>query len=401
MKIQDKNISEYLAIKNSKFFNSEWYIKKYSLDANTDPYIHYLTDGWRKGYDPSPLFSTNQYLHDNYDVKLANLNPLYHYEKWGKNEWTRAPLKKTIFSSELQNIKSKYTSIKNYKHKRIAIFADFNINGKIAEYVVYYLEELKKEVDGIVYISDNPLHPSELQKISHLIIYAQCEYHGEYDFGSYKRGYLYLKNNNMLSQCNELVFCNSSCYGPIQPFHKLFKTMSDKKIDFYGIGMGQERFTKQYYIQSYFIVLKKTIFTTEIFNDFLSAVKRENNYFAIGWYYEIGLTKILEENGWKYDSYIPYVPGIFINSNPLYYLRRGHFLLKRRAVFPKEKHITKLQCSVYDILKFIKKQNFILFNIINDDIKYFSKLFKYEKTQTHYIIKIGPFIFRLKKRKRK
>ena len=44
---------------------------------------HYLSDGWKKGYDPHPLFSTTWYLQQNPDVAVTGINPLIHFLAYG------------------------------------------------------------------------------------------------------------------------------------------------------------------------------------------------------------------------------------------------------------------------------------------------------------------------------
>lgn len=54
------------------------------------PAEHYLTQGWEKGYNPSPHFSTNEYLKTYPDVAAAGVNPLLHYINSGKKEGRKA-----------------------------------------------------------------------------------------------------------------------------------------------------------------------------------------------------------------------------------------------------------------------------------------------------------------------
>ncbi|MDR2338172.1 MAG: glycosyltransferase family 92 protein [Deltaproteobacteria bacterium] len=90
-------LSESLIIKNSKYFKARWYRKKYLTQANDLSNFtlaeHYYRIGWKLGYNPSPKFSTNKYLSLYQDVHKAGMNPLIHYEKFGRNE------KRQIFRS--------------------------------------------------------------------------------------------------------------------------------------------------------------------------------------------------------------------------------------------------------------------------------------------------------------
>ena len=47
---------------------------------------HFVNHGWKKGFSPSSGFDTAYYLMKNDDVRLSQLNPLYHYLKHGQSE---------------------------------------------------------------------------------------------------------------------------------------------------------------------------------------------------------------------------------------------------------------------------------------------------------------------------
>lgn len=75
-------------IGNSDLFDREWYLSQYSdaSNSNLTPEQHYLDVGAEKLYDPSPIFSTLDYLRANPDVAAAGINPLLHYLRFGKLE---------------------------------------------------------------------------------------------------------------------------------------------------------------------------------------------------------------------------------------------------------------------------------------------------------------------------
>ena len=53
-------IRDALLVSRSSLLDKDWYLEQYP-DVNLrglDPYLHYLTDGWREGRDPSPVFHT-------------------------------------------------------------------------------------------------------------------------------------------------------------------------------------------------------------------------------------------------------------------------------------------------------------------------------------------------------
>jgi len=76
-----KLLQQYLIIKNSGLFDSEYYLHTYSrdLNANNNPLTHFIKFGWQEGKNPSTDFDTNFYLNHNPDVRESGINPLIHY----------------------------------------------------------------------------------------------------------------------------------------------------------------------------------------------------------------------------------------------------------------------------------------------------------------------------------
>ena len=193
---------------------------------------------------------------------------------------------------------------KNKKNiKKLAIFASFSCDGKIHDYVVYSLKELYKRYEGIIFIADNPIFPEELDKIKDYIIYAECKRHQEYDFGSYKKGYLYAYSNQLLDNVEELLLCNDSVYGPIYPLENVYTQMDKEECDFWGMIESPDN---TYHLQSWFLVFKSKIINSGLLGKFLNKVKKEKDFWDVVNNYEMTLTKFLLEKGFKNSAYIKF-----------------------------------------------------------------------------------------------
>lgn len=89
--INRENCSICDILEQSKYFNKRYYDKKYKLkNRELRSSEHYITEGWKLGYNPSKYFDTNAYLEAYPDIKKANMCPLYHYLNWGKKEGRKA-----------------------------------------------------------------------------------------------------------------------------------------------------------------------------------------------------------------------------------------------------------------------------------------------------------------------
>ena len=197
--------------------------------------------------------------------------------------------------------------------KRAVVFAHYDKDAIIDNYVIYYVENLKKVADIIIFVSSNNLSEEEKSKlnVSHII----SEQHNEYDFGSYKRGFFYLKDNNLLNDIDELIFANDSCYAPLFPFEEMFEKMENEQCDFWGVtknkyGPRRDETTGECvsvvrpHVQSYFLAFKPQVFNSECFIDFLNNVKHEDDKADIIMKYEIGLSELLAKNEFSHKTYV-------------------------------------------------------------------------------------------------
>ena len=72
--------------------------------------------------------------------------------------------------------------------KNCAVFAAYSADGTVSDYVIDYLRALKEIAPNIVYVTDNPIPESEIAKLRPYVNHLIARRHGEYDWGSYKRG---------------------------------------------------------------------------------------------------------------------------------------------------------------------------------------------------------------------
>jgi len=94
-----KYLRDYLIIKQSQVFDSGYYLSHYPDVQNADinPLWHFVRFGWKEGRNPSKYFDTDYYLSQNQDVCNAEINPLLHYLKFGGYENRNPSL---LFSSK-------------------------------------------------------------------------------------------------------------------------------------------------------------------------------------------------------------------------------------------------------------------------------------------------------------
>ena len=187
-------------------------------------------------------------------------------------------------------------------NKNTAIFAAYSTDGSVSDYVIDYLKALKEVAPNIIYITDNPIQRSALKKLQPYIKHIEAKRHGEYDWGSYKRGYQWLKQKGYLTHINQLILANDSALLVAKSLLPVFQKMP-ADADFYGITANQDG---TYHLQSYFLIFKPDVYKHPAFENYLNNVKAEKDGLTVAYRYEVPFTQYLENLGFKSDTYIPY-----------------------------------------------------------------------------------------------
>jgi len=75
-------------LEQSNLFSASWYFSSYPDVAisGLTAAEHYFRFGWLMGRDPGPKFNTLDYLEKNPDLAKSGINPLCHYEAYGRKE---------------------------------------------------------------------------------------------------------------------------------------------------------------------------------------------------------------------------------------------------------------------------------------------------------------------------
>ncbi len=280
--------------------------------------------------------------------------------------------------------KRSISSTAAFERRRVAIFASYSADGRIEDYVLFYLKNLKSVAEYIVFVSDNFLPEFELSKLKGIVDVSFAERHGEYDFGSYKKGFFYLKKFGLLDNYDELILCNDSCYGPVSSFVPIFTEMASRDLDFWGLTQNSQ-FKK--HLQSYFLVFKSNVARTKDFETFMANVKKEENVQGVILNYEINFTILLEHSGFIWDSFIKVDDSktkkkLEINSNLTVF---PVFLAESDCQLIKVKAMKRANCNydgIFNTSQFIHMRNKGLYDCIDSHID----LRRYSNPALHFSI---------------
>lgn len=208
---------------------------------------------------------------------------------------------------------------KKNKTTRLFLFAGYNAKGAIDAALVYYINSLAQFGD-IILVMDSDCPKSELKKVSDKTLYASAARHGEYDFGSYKRAYLWAQKNLDLSKYDFVYMVNDSVYGPLYNMAPYFTKMESFPDAAFGIVKNPHR--EHPHIQSWFVGLRPCVFLSQWYDEFINSVTKQTNKGRITKLYEQGLSKRIIENGMTWSCiYTVRNRGIYNHVKKLYRIK--------------------------------------------------------------------------------
>ena len=186
--------------------------------------------------------------------------------------------------------------------KRLGLYVFYEKNGEVRNFHKYYLLCLKNCIDDIVVIVNGKLSAKGREDLENIGLEIVVRDNVGYDFSAW-RDVILEKGLDCISNYDELVLCNCSCYGPVYPFTSVFSRMETESCDFWGLYDHPE--LKGYFphhLQSYFLVLRKRLLQSRDFKVFW-----KNLNTAASWQdavnQETSFTKYFEDRGFLSKSF--------------------------------------------------------------------------------------------------
>ena len=179
--------------------------------------------------------------------------------------------------------------------KRLFLFAAFIQDGIVDDALVYYVRALSR-VGDVVFCMDSSCEETEISKLKPYVLQAMRGRHYEYDFGSYKRDFLWARDNLNLQDYDFVYLVNDSVYGPIANVDLENVLVGlEAKGDFIGMVENADAGVAAH-IQSWFVGVSRKIANSGMFADFMMSITRQDNKSNIVAKYEVGLSQMIVKN---------------------------------------------------------------------------------------------------------
>lgn len=186
--------------------------------------------------------------------------------------------------------------------KRIAIFAFDDPQGMVDNSVLYLLKQAKPFFKKLLIVATGELIESGrngLAKITNDIIIRENE---GFDAYSYKAGIEYLGWEE-IKKYDELIFFNSSNFGPLYPLQEMMQSMESRDLDFWGVTKNHGNKKISPYIEWHWISIGKKLLSSVDFQDYWRAMPKIKNEKQLIEKHEAVFTKKFADKNFKWDVY--------------------------------------------------------------------------------------------------
>lgn len=196
--------------------------------------------------------------------------------------------------------------------KRLGVFVFFDRDSIVDDYVLYMLDDMCKNLEDLVIISNSPLPKKEKAKF---LVYTDKIIEREnkgLDAGAWCE---FFRENKDYFSYDEVVCFNDTFFGPLYPFKEMFDCMDKKDVDFWGLSLGHthpdgygvsEDGSAPDHIQTFLITFRNSLFKSDVFQEYWKNYNIDEmlTFVDVVSKHELFFAKYLEDRGFKWDCYI-------------------------------------------------------------------------------------------------
>lgn len=190
---------------------------------------------------------------------------------------------------------------------KILLYVHYNKNSGLHAHVLYQIKKLRAAYERIVFVSNSPLSSEHHKALSPCVddIYERAN--TGFDFYAWKEA-IEREGYESISGYDSVTLMNDTCFGPLFDLQDAHLRMQDDPCDFWGMINHRQRDEIilelgthiPEHVQSFFLVFKSNVVNSSAWRSFWESMECETNVYQVIAKYEVRLTEILREAGFKY-----------------------------------------------------------------------------------------------------
>lgn len=214
-------------------------------------------------------------------------------------------------------------TIEQDSDNRLAIFCFYDKRGHAASFIRYFLDDLMKNIRELVVVVNGSLDDESRKLFLQYTNTVLVRENVGLDVAAYKMALLHI-GWEKLRNFDEVICLNDTVLGPVYPFREMFREMSSRPIDFWGITayagetVGDEEIPT--HLQAYWHVYRRSLVTSEAFHRYWEDMPLWKSYAEVTRKHEMQFTKHFADLGFTWDSYVNWRKYAGISSYPLLYM---------------------------------------------------------------------------------
>jgi len=190
---------------------------------------------------------------------------------------------------------------------KILFYVHYNKNSDLHAHVLYQIKSIRSIFDRIVFISNSPLSSSDKKAISSCVDEVFERANAGFDFYAWKEA-IDREGYENISGYDSVTLMNDTCFGPLFDLEEAYDRMDLDPCNFWGMvnhRQGEEVIPELganilEHVQSFFLVFKSAVTHSSSWRSFWQGMVCETDVFKVIAKYEIQLTQILRDAGFKY-----------------------------------------------------------------------------------------------------
>lgn len=225
--------------------------------------------------------------------------------------------------------------------KRLSIFAYYDADGVVDDYVIYLLEQVGAHCAKQIVVVNGALLPEAEKRLRACCTQLMIRPNEGFDVTAYQEAFLQAED---VEQYEEVLFYNQTVFGPVCPLGPMFESMAQQDVDFWGLTRHKGAHSASWdtnvaiapHVQSYFFAVRKSLFMAPAFYEYWENLPKIESYWDAVGKHEVLFTEHFKNIGYTWDVYLHTEDLEAYNDYPLMgmpteLLARGCPFVKRKS----------------------------------------------------------------------
>jgi len=252
--------------------------------------------------------------------------------------------------------------------KRVVFYLFFDPEGKVDDYVLYKLRNLREHAEHIFVVSNGPIGDEGLARLETVADTVWQRENVGFDVWGYKEAQERF-GWDRLAEYDELILMNYTFFGPIFPFSELFDRLDASDVDFWGVTEHEEVDPHPHHgtgvmpahIQSHWIAVRGDMIRSKEYREYWTGMPMITSYYDSIDRHEARFTKHFANLGFRYEVAFP--AGDYPSQHPVFddiALMLGDRLpiLKRRIFFHDPLYLDKKAIIGRDVMDIVEASGY-------------------------------------------